>query len=262
MTTAMATYTTQLRAGLAMIEETRLLLDYWHEGMEPKELYSLALASGDFPKMSARRLRNFVEKCFAPRYLREPAAAQLVKKLKGLLKMNEFSQVLFIYTCRANDILADFVRQVYWDAYSAGRQDITNEQAQQFVRDANVNGLTTVPWSDDTIQRVASDLTGCCGDFGLLENGPRTRRQILPFRIEPRVTTILAYDLHFSGLGDNQVLAAEDWTLFGLEREDVLDQLRRQSLQGKFLVQTAGNISKISWPCKSLEELVDVLVDG
>ena len=262
MTTAMASYTTQLRAGLAMIEETRLLLDLWREGMESRQLYSVALDSGHFPNMSARRLRNFVEKCFTPRYLREPASAPFVKRLSGTLKTNEFSQVLFFFTCRANEVLADFVRNVYWDAYSSGRQEITNERAQQFVRDANANGLTSVLWSDDTIQRVASDLTGCCGDFGLLENGPRTKRRILPFRIEPRVTTILAYNLHFSGLGDNQVLASEDWGLFGLDRDDVLGELKRQAMQGKFIVQTAGNISKISWPCKSIEELVDVLSDS
>ena len=258
----MPPYTTQLRAGLAMVEETRLLLDLWDEGMEPIQFYSAALDSGCFPNMSARRLRNLIEKCFSTRYLREPAAAPLLKKLVGILKTNEFSQVLFFYTCRANEILGDFVREVYWDAYSSGRQEITNAQAQQFVRDANANGLTSVPWSDQTIRRVASGLTGCCGDFGLLENGPRSKRRILPFRIEPRVTTILAYDLHFAGLGDNQVLASEDWGLFGLERDDVLTELKRQSLQGKFIVQTAGDISKISWPCKSIGELVDVIADS
>ncbi len=262
MTTTMAPYTTQLRAGLAMIAETRLLLELWNEGMDSKQLYSNALDSGHFPNMSARRLRNFVEKCFTPRYLREPAAAPLVKQLSKVLKSNEYSQVLFLYTCRSNPILADFVRKVYWEAYSAGRREITNEQAQEFVRQANANGLTSVPWSDGTIQRVASDLTGCCGDFGLLRDGPRTKRSIIPFRIEPRVTTILAYELHFAGLGDNQVLASSDWALFGLERDDVLDELKRQSLQGKFIVQTASNISKISWPFKSSEELVSVLSDS
>ena len=62
-------YTTQLQAGLGLIEETRLLLSLWHEGANATELYRLALNSGTFPNISARRLRNIVVEGFAPRYL-------------------------------------------------------------------------------------------------------------------------------------------------------------------------------------------------
>jgi hypothetical protein len=43
----------------------------------------------------------------------------------------------------------------------------------------------------------------------------------------------LAYDLKFSGLGDNQIVSHPDWSLFGLEQADVKDQLKRMSLQKK-----------------------------
>ena len=185
-----------------------------------------------------------------------------MKLLSPHLEPRSIRQLLFLFTCRANQILSDFVRDVYWEAYSAGRTDIDNETAREFVVRANQDGMTAKQWSATTVRRVGSYLTGCCCDFGLLEAGARTRRRILPFRIEPQVTTILAYDLHFAGLGDNRVLASEDWGLFGLERGDVVGELKRQSLQGKFIIQTAGGISKISWPCKSIEELVDVIADS
>ena len=58
------------------------------------------------------------------------------------------------------------------------------------------------------------------------------------------------------------MLAHPDWLLFGLEREDVLAELKRLALHGLFIVQAAGEVVKISWPYKSMEELIDVLTQG
>lgn len=263
MTTAMAAYTTQLQAGLGMIQETLSLLELWEPGMDTPALCSRSLSSGRFPGSSARRLRNIVAECFAPRFLvNEGRPAAMLKPLVPLLDRRSTLQLLFLFACRANRILHDFVRNVYWQSYAAGRAEIDNEEAREFVAAATRDGLTAKLWSDTTIRRVGSYLTGCCRDFGLLEAGPRMKRRILPFRVDPRVATILAYDLHFSGHGDNQVLASEDWELFGLDREDVLSELKRQAMQGKFIVQSAGNIVRISWIFGSVEELCDAIAHG
>jgi hypothetical protein len=263
MTTTTAVYTTQLQAGLGMVEETLSLLELWEPGMNASTLSSHSLSSGRFPGMSARRLRNIVSECFAPRFLVDEARpARLLKPLLNTLDRRATLQLLFLFACRANQILHDFVLNVYWRSYAAGRSELDNEEAREFVAAATRDGLTAKPWSETTIRRVGSYLTGTCRDFGLLEAGPRMKRKILPLRIEPRVVTILAYDLHFSGDGDNQVLASENWQLFGLDRADVLSELKRQAMQGKFIVQVAGNVVRISWPCESVQELCDVIANG
>ena len=43
MTTTTAAYTTQLQAGLGMIDETRVLLDLWQEGTDAPALCRAAL---------------------------------------------------------------------------------------------------------------------------------------------------------------------------------------------------------------------------
>ena len=256
----MAEYTTQLQAGFGVIQETRILLDLWHAGMTGAELRQAALRSGRFPNMSARRLRNLVIECFAPRYLVDDSTpARLLKTLQGVVSNREIEQIMFVYTCRANAILADFVREVYWDAYSSGRDTLSNEEARAFVIQANQDGKTTTPWSDSTIERVAGYLTRCCADFGLLELGAKSKRKILTYRIEPRVAAILAYDLHFAGHGDNAILAHPDWGLFGLERIDVLAEMKQLALRGLLIVQSAGGVTKMSWQRNSMEELVDAL---
>ena len=111
-------------------------------------------------------------------------------------------------------------------------------------------------WSERTIQRVAGYLTGCCADFGMLEKGRKSVRKILPFRIEQQVIALLAYDLHFAGLGDNAVIAHPDWQLFGLEKDDLREEMKRLSLKGFIIIQSAGDVIRIGWNYKSWEELI------
>lgn len=252
------TYTTQLGAGLGMIAETQTLLDLWEMNMRAATLNQVALRSGRFPNMSARRLRNFVGECFARRYLvDEQRPAQLLKAFRAALSQREWSQLLFLFTSRADLILRDFVGEVYWPAYEAGRAAILREQALHFVMQARQSGKTTTTWSDSTVQRVSGYLLGCCVDFGLLDGAKRGSYTVLPFRIASNVAVILAHELHFAGLSDAGIVAAPDWALFGMERADVLSELKRQALAGWMIVQSAGDVVQISWRCSRIEELID-----
>lgn len=256
-------YTTQLGAGLGMISETQILLELWQEGMDVASLNRIALESGRFPNMSARRLRNVVAECFTPRFLREGAKpATLLKTLAPLLSSREFEQLLFVFTCSANPIFADFVREVYWNRYASGRDTLSNREAHDFVTRAVQEGKTSTRWSPEMIERVAGYLTRCCADFGLLEPGVKKSRRLLPYRIQPRVAAILAYELHYSGQTDDLVIADNCWGLFGMDRTDVLDELRRLALKNLLIVQTAGSLTRISWQYRNLEELAHALAQG
>lgn len=255
-------YTTQLQAGLGLLEETRQLLQVYQPGISASHLYEAALASGRFPLVTARRLRNIVAECFAPRYMRDPYVAARLKSLVDRFTTAELNQLLFIYTARANLVLADFVREVYWARYSAGRNDLQLEDARTFVANSVREGKTQKPWSETTIKRISSYLMGCCADYGLLTTTGRNQRSIAAYRILPKVAAYLAYDLKFSGLGDNQIVSSSDWDLFGLERTDVRDQLKRLSLQGLLIFQAASDVVHIGWTYKSMEELIDVIAQS
>lgn len=254
-------YTTQLQAGLGLLEETRQLLQVYQPGMSASQLYEAALASGRFPLVTARRLRNIVAECFAPRYLRAPHVAARLKSLVDRFTTTEFNQLLFIYTARSNLVLADFVREVYWARYSAGRNDIELEDARMFVTNSVREGKTQKPWSESTIKRISSYLMGCCADYGLLTTN-RNQRSIAAYRILPKVAAYLAYDLKLSGIGDNQIVSNSDWNLFGMERADVRDQLKRLSLQGLLIFQAASDVVHIGWTYNSMEELIDVIAQS
>lgn len=256
-------YTTQLQAGLGLIEETRILLDLWSPGMRSVEIYQVALNSGSFPNVSARRLRNIVAECFTPRYLAEGEyPANVLKELHKCLSAPIFTQLLFLFTARANAIFADFVKHVFWKKYAGGHDSIGNQDARQFVIEANQQGKTKKPWSESTIKKVSSYLTGCCADFGLLASGRQNARKIYQYPADPVTIGFLAHDLHFSGLGDNAVLAHQDWQLFGLHKEDVRDELKRLSYRGFFIVQTAGDVVHIGWNHNNWKDFINAVTEG
>ena len=109
---------------------------------------------------------------------------------------------------------------------------------------------------------VSAYLTGCCADYGLLERGTRSNRRIRALRISNVASAYLAHDLHFGGLGDNALTSHSDWQLFGLVREDVLEELKDLSLRGHLIVQAAGDVVRISWKQPNMEALCDVLSQG
>src|SRR5262245_3814241 len=230
--------------------------------MAVQQLLHAALESGRFTTITARRLRNIIVECFAPRYLIDNGAPAIrLKRMLPRLSSSELQQLLLLYTCRANLILADFIRQVYWERYSGGYTEISNEDARKFVESAIDHGRMEKRWSENLVRRVSAYLTGCCADYGMLEHESRSSRRILPFRIAPKVVAYIFSDLHFAGLGDNAALAHEDWALFGLDRFDVLDEIKRLSLKGLLIAQAAGDVVRISWKRQSMEEVFDVVAE-
>jgi len=194
--------------------------------MDNPALLDRALSSGDFPSMTARRLRNLVSEGFAPRYLVDDGGpASALKSMRHALSEQDRKQLFLLFTCRANRILADFIRQVYWPQYAAGSTTLMKKDALNFVEDAVAGGKTTTTWSESMRTRVSSYILGACADFGLLGAVAGGGRKIETFSPMTFVTTFVAHDLHFRGLGDSAMLNHEDWGLFGLGSNDVLAEL-------------------------------------
>lgn len=253
-------YDSNLAMGLGLINETRTLLEIWRPPMNSAELYEEALDLGILSNVTAARLRNIVIRCFAPRLLQNNGApACHVKTLLGVLPKTEIHQLLFLYTCRANIILADFVRDVYWLKYMSAQTIVTKQDAEEFISRAIDDGKTPSRWADGQIARVGRYLLGCCADYGLLGKATPRGRSILNFRLETNLAAYLAHDLHFNGVSDNAIMSHPDWALFGLTKEDVRDELTRQTLRGNLILQSAGSVTHIGWRHKSMEGFVNAL---
>ncbi|QJR79567.1 DUF1819 family protein [Alteromonas pelagimontana] len=252
-------YTTQLQAGLGLKEETKGLFELWAPGMNTQQLCDVALESGSFPNVTARRLRNIVAECFYPRYLRNEEVAHRVKSLLDVLSSTELSQIFYLYTSRSNYILSEFVKAVYWQKYASGYQSIDIEHAKEFIEQGLQEGKMKKPWSETTIKRVSSYILGCLADYGFLEGTTRKERKLTPPRVSDKIKVYLAYELHFSGLGDNAVINHPDWQLFGLTNDDVREELKALAVNRYWIIQAAGDVVQISWAYNNMEEVIDVI---
>ncbi|MBV8228027.1 MAG: DUF1819 family protein [Verrucomicrobia bacterium] len=254
-------YTTQLQAGLGMIQETFDLLRLWQPGDTPKQLCDKAIGIGVFSRATARRVRNIVLEMFAPRFLADggKSAAYLKRLIESNTAADDLTQLFFLYTTRAQLIFAEFLTDVYWPRYSAGATCLGRADAEAFIRRALDNGRMHKRWAESTVKRVASYLVGCCADFGLVSDSGRSDRAIRRFSIRPKVALYLAHDLHFSGLTDFALTRHSDWRVFGFEVHEVVNQIKGLAHDGHLIVQATSDLVHVAWKYRSMEECIDAI---
>jgi hypothetical protein len=203
-------YTTALSKGQGMFEETFALFSVWEPGISSQKLASKAIEEGVLSKATAKRVRDIVVEQFTPRYLVNGAqAAKQVKTLLGQgVSITKLKQILLIHTARANAVLYDYICETYWSKYQAGRETISKDDALQFLESAVNIGRLVERWSDKMMNRVASYLGGCLADFGLVEEGRKSTRRILQYKIDRLTSLYLVHDAHFSGYNDNGIICS------------------------------------------------------
>lgn len=249
-------YTTQLQAGLGMIPETMALLRLWSPGTNASKLSERAIETGLFSRATARRARNIVAEMFAPRYLddEDVTASRLQYLVEQRVPQDALEQIFFLYTSRAQQIFQDFVVEVYWPKYGGGANYLTKDDATQFINRALDTGRMCKRWSEETVKRISGYLIGCCVDFGLVTEQGRSKRAIRRFTIRKDVALYLTHDLHFSGLSDIAVMHHHDWRLFGLEAQEVINQMKTLSQDGHLWIQSMTDLVQISWKYQTMEE--------
>lgn len=254
-------YSTQLSAGLGLIEETKLLLATYEDGMKTSELHEKVLNSGLLPAVSARRLTNIISECFYPRYIKTNVVGWLKVTYKHL-SASTLNQFFLVFTALANPILFDFIINIYWNKYASGSNSISTDDAKDFVVSAVQQGKTQTYWSESTIKRVSSYLIGCCADYGLLSSTRSSLRQFIPIRIHDYTLLFFAYWLHFQGIGDNTLINHKLWQLFGLDQSELKEELKRIAKNGWFIIQSAADVIQISWRFNSMEEVIHVITEN
>jgi Putative inner membrane protein (DUF1819) len=257
-------YTTQLQAGLGMVSETLELLRLWRPGLSAQQLSKSARADGLFARATARRTRNLVIEMFAPRFLVGDGtpAARVKYLIERQLPHAALVQLCFLQTARAQRVFRDFVIDVYWPRYSAGASLLAREAGERFIQRALDAGKMPRRWSASTVSRVSGYLLSCCADFGLLAVGGGKQRQIQRFSIRPDIALYLAYDLHFSGLGDMAVVRHADWKLFGQEPLDTIRLLQSLGRARHLMIQSAADVISISWRYKTMEDCLNAVAKG
>lgn len=247
-------YNSNLLKGTGLIEETLTLIEYYEEDENVLDFYQRIMQYGLLSKSTENRVKDIVRNVFAGRYL--VYGISIPKYLKEMREnyasMDVITQLFYIYTCRANLVLSDFIIEVYYPLTRKSYSALKASDPKDFIRQALTDGRIPVSWSDSTVNKVSEHIIASLIDFRLIEKD----KKILPYRLIELSANYLLHELHFRGFSDFDIWNHNDWKLFGLTSEDVIKEIEKISFSGSFIFQFSGELLRISWQYKNMEEFI------
>ena len=254
-------YTIRLSKGVGLIAETRDLLCAWQPGESAAALAERVLKTDLLGKSTARRVKDIVQRVFAPRYLYpEECPALYVKKLVERHTAGDwFRDLCLLYAARADRLVRDGVTVLLRNACDEGRIALSVDAVVAFLHESDQNGMMAQPWSLEVTKKIARGLLKVLTEFGFLTQRGRGPRDIRHYRPHPLAIAYLALDLHFRGATDAAVTSHPDWQLWVLDEPMVRNHLDELSHIGLWIFQAAGAVVRITWNVSSMEEAVDAL---
>jgi hypothetical protein len=250
-------YNIDLCKGTGLIQETLQLLNLYHSGITKKEMTREAIESNILVKASDKRIKDIVEIAFYKRYVNDDPSTpvNLQVLLTKSLSLDVVTQLFLIYASRANLILLDFIIKVYWPEVRKGIKDLDFNYSRKFIAETIRQTELISGWSETTQKRVASYIISTLVDFRFLDK----ERKVKPVFLHDFTANYLAHELHFKGLSDNAIVESNDWKLFGYSILDTIKHLERLSFQGAFILQNSGEIMKINWSYKNMQEFTHAI---
>ena len=126
------------------------------------------------------------------------------------------------------------------------------EKATQYARKVVAGKLPACRYVKLACQRHLDDLVASrAASFKYRFDPAKAERKLRLIQLMPHTKGEWAFK--------RQLVTLEPWQLFGLAREDVLDELKKLSLKGHLIMQAAGDVVRISWKQPSMEALCDAL---
>ena len=250
-------YNIDLCKGNGLIQETLLLFNLYHPGMTKQEMTREAIVSNVLVKASDKRIKDIVEIVFYKRFVNDDPSIPLNLKLilNKSLSLEVIIQLFLIYTSRVNLILMDFIIHVYWPMIRKGSKDLDFNYSRKFIAETIRQTDLISGWSETTQKRMASYIISTLVDFRFLDK----ERKVKPVFLHDFTANYLAHELHFRGLSDNALIEANDWKLFGYSKFETIKHLERLSFQGHFIFQNSGEIIKINWSYKNMQEFTHAI---
>jgi hypothetical protein len=254
-------YTAKAIKATALLAETKALLRTWTPGESSPSLLRRAREESLLGKATASRSDDVVANAFVQRFLsgERPAAPHLKQLLEAIGTGQWFTDLGLLYAARADVVLREAITVYAVERRASGRTYLDTPSLIRFIEDQQTAGRMPRPWSTSVKETVARHVLRQMTDFGLASPSRRGVRELLPFQPTGLAIAWLAYDLHFSGLLDSQVLAHPDWGLWALDPMRLRERLNWLARPALWEVQAAGNVIQITWTCQTMEEAIDVL---
>jgi hypothetical protein len=242
-------YNTNLAKGTGFINETLELLSFVENDDDKKSFMNRCVTLNLLGKSTEKRTKDIISLVFFDRYWIGQLPQQLHAIRENGLGLEGMRQLFLVYTARANNIFKDFIIQVV--AYKRNSK-ILPQDSLTFINDAISVGDAPI-WSEIMRKRVSSYLVSCCRDFGLIDN----KGKISLFYPESFVVNYFLHEIHFSGIDDNQILNDDTWSILQLTKDEILREIEKISFSGSFIYQYSGELLRLSWKYKNMNEFIN-----
>lgn len=253
------TYTTRLQKAGAAIDDSRLLVRAWSDALKEDQIIQELVSENILGKTSRMRTKDVIRRVFIPRFVSgEPKNAW--RYLQVLEKAGTDSEtinaLLYYHTAKSEGILYDFVVQEVFPRFMVGHSDIGVEDVVKFISEAVLEEKKEV-WSDTVSLKVARGMLAALRDFGILEG--KAKKQIKTTYLSPAAFAIIAFLIHTKTKSGEKIINSDDWKLYLLSPE-VVERKLLEAHQLDFLAyKAAGNIKRIDFSYKSVEEMAHEL---
>lgn len=251
-------WTSRLQKGGAVLEDMRILIRSWNNGVSIREGQTKVIEENILGKRTRKRAKDVYEHCFVPRFLKgnPPEAWKLLRVLEDKnLPLEILKPVYYWITARSEPLMYDFVVDEVFPRSKGVVPIIRMDETIDWIKKRLPEQGKS--WSDAVTKRVASGLLSALRDFGILEG--KVKKMIAPLYLPVESFSYIAFILHKLGTTPEKLISHNDWKLF-LMAPQVVERLFIEAHQMRLLhFQAAGNIYRIEFFATTVEEMADVI---
>jgi len=251
-------YTSKIIRAPALLDDTKIFLSHWDEGLTVDENIQKAIEENIFGRPARSYVKQFLG-AFKERYIfgdeRDRALRMLVRKGHDNTVIN---RILYYHTALADSLLYDFVAGYLYEQQSRGTAHISAREAQQYIKKLSADGKTTTPWKDTVCNRVAQGLLSTLRDFSILAG--KVKKKIAPVYLPIEAFIYVAFCIGREVKSGEKIVYHQDWKLFLIDAMTVERLFLEAHQQGYLSFQTAGKLVRIEFRYTSIEGIVDAIV--
>lgn len=253
-------YTTRIIKAGALLPDTKALLFCWDPALSVDENLG-RIRRQDLLGKSSRSRAVDVLAIFRQRYLAEESVAKaLARLIKNHVNGKAIERILYFHATRADSLLRDVVLKFLVPQWSRGVLDIDVTEVQRSLNKWVAEGKTSHPWGEHTVRRVCQGLLSTLRDFGVLQGA--VNKRIAPAYLPIQAFAYVAFYLKQQQPSGAKLLDLGDWRLFFMPRVGV-ERFFVEAHQHRLLeYHAAGNVTRLTFPAKTLEEYADVLTQA
>jgi hypothetical protein len=248
-------YNTRIQKGGALIDEMRQLVRAWQDA--PLEQVRDAVVRANLlNKRTRARASDILRRTYIPRFVGGPIpnAWKLVRPLEDAGASPQLVRPVYYWiSAQAEPMIADFCREFLFGRMASARAGVELREVTDWL---NRKGCE---WSPIVLTKVGRGLLAGLRDFGVLEG--RSKKHVSALRLQIGSFAYLAFCWNQLGSLGRNLVFHRDWQLFLLQTPDVEHYFLEAHQHRLLEYHAAGSTVSISFPCRTMEEYAQFVVD-